>query len=97
MNQTTLTGRTGKRSATAVAVACSDLVAAPNSCVRCSHEKTCGYSPLAMLGHRHEGSYDACCLGMMSCGKPFFDPKPKAATEKDHAQRPAPLTPKSTK
>lgn len=30
---------------------------APNSCVNCKNEMTCGYSHLANLGHRTEYSY----------------------------------------
>lgn len=50
--------------------------AAENSCPNCVHENTCGYSPLAMLGHRSVLSNKPCCLGMMSfTGKPFFKSK----------------------
>jgi hypothetical protein len=47
---------------------------APNSCVRCKHEKTCGHSHLTTLGVRHvEFSYGPCVLGRMSNGKLFFE------------------------
>ena len=49
---------------------------APNSCVLCGHEKTCGYSFLATCGERNERSYMECSLGLMSyTHRPFFEPK----------------------
>lgn len=48
------------------------LLPADNSCPNCEHEKTCGYSPLAMLGERRLYGNSPCCLGLMSSGKPFF-------------------------
>ena len=47
---------------------------APNSCIRCRFELTCGYSPLAMLNTRTEQSFEPCCLGERSFGAgPFFE------------------------
>lgn len=54
---------------------------AENSCVNCLHERTCGYSPLAMLGRRTPNSYKACVLGLKSSGKPFFAPATGAYQE----------------
>ena len=34
-----------------------------NCCANCSHEATCGYSPLAMLKKRTDSSFAACPLG----------------------------------
>jgi hypothetical protein len=47
---------------------------APNSCVNCRFELTCGYSGLAMSGRRTEPfSYGPCVLGEKSFGAgPFF-------------------------
>ena len=53
---------------------------APNSCVNCEYEKTCGYSHLANLGYRTEFSYGECCLGERSYGMGTFF-KPKAIKE----------------
>ena len=64
----------------AAASAIAELVVVPaaNSCVHCTFEPTCGYSPLAMSGERTNYSQTPCCLGKMSSnvdgspGKPFF-------------------------
>lgn len=54
-----------------------------NSCLLCSHELTCGYSPLATLGRRTEQSAEPCPLGERSYGGgPFFAPKTIEAAAK---------------
>lgn len=55
---------------------------APNCCANCSHENTCGYSPLAMSKERTENSYTPCCLGMKSSGEPFYQPAETCPTHK---------------
>lgn len=49
--------------------------AQPGSCPFCQYEATCGYSPLAMSGHRADHGNQPCVLGNMSSGKPFFQSK----------------------
>lgn len=50
---------------------------APNSCVNCKHEETCGYSMLATVGQRDPvWSFGQCVLGDRSYGHgPFFQVK----------------------
>ncbi len=49
---------------------------APNSCVNCKYEMTCGYSYLVTLGKRTKFSYDECCLGKRSYNNgTFFEKK----------------------
>ena len=53
-----------------------EKLTAPNSCVNCVSEPNCGYSPLAgPCKERSDSSYHPCCLGLMSSGSTFFEPK----------------------
>lgn len=54
----------------------AEKATAPNSCVRCKFENTCGYSFFAGFNERDELSYKPCVLGNRSYGAgPFFELK----------------------